>query len=70
VDDSNVWTPNCLVSVTDQRLNVDDTLLIKDVYFSYSVDQGSVTELIMVKKDSYQMAPDSPLSLGFLGLFS
>ena len=70
VDDSNVWTPNCLVSVTDQRLNVDDTLLIKDVYFSYSVDQGSITELIMVKKDSYQMAPDSPLSLGFLGLFS
>jgi prophage tail gpP-like protein len=60
VDKTKVWSPNSLVHVTDERLDVDEKLLIRDVSFSYNVDNGSITQLTLVKEDSYIPKPLSP----------
>jgi hypothetical protein len=39
---------------------VDEKLLIRDVSFSYTVDNGSITQLTLVKEDSYIPKPLSP----------
>lgn len=66
VDKTQVWEPNILVSVTDEKLNVDEDLLIREVDFMYNVDSGSVTTLGLTKKDAYQVEPDALLFLSGL----
>tara|TARA_R100000951_G_scaffold115745_1_gene124890 strand:- start:416 stop:1612 length:1197 start_codon:yes stop_codon:yes gene_type:complete len=62
VDRTQVWEPNVVVSVKDERLNLDEDLIIRDVNFNYNVDDGSVTTLSCTKQDAYQIEPATPLS--------
>jgi prophage tail gpP-like protein len=58
VDKTKVWSPNSLVRVTDERLDIDDDLLIRDVSFLYDLNNGSITELTLVQKDAYDPQPN------------
>jgi len=49
-----VWTPNTLIKVEDERHSIDDFMIIKSVDIMYSLDSGSLTNLELIKKDSYQ----------------
>lgn len=49
-----VWTPNTLIKVEDERHSIDDYMIIKNVDIMYSLDSGSLTNLELIKKDSYQ----------------
>jgi prophage tail gpP-like protein len=53
--DKKAWRPNMLVTVIDTDCNIDSQLLVNSVSFKYSLDGGSITELELVSKDSFDI---------------
>jgi prophage tail gpP-like protein len=50
---TQLWKPNLLVKVDDDFADISATLLIKSVEYSVSLEQGSVTAISLVDKDTY-----------------
>ena len=54
-DNKNPWDTNQLVNVTDTYADIDSKLLISEVKFTEDSDSGTVSELTMVMKDSFNL---------------
>lgn len=50
-----IWKPNILVQVIDEKFDINTVLLIKYVEFEFSVEQGSTTRITMVPPDAYTL---------------
>lgn len=50
-----IFVPNTLIKVQDAFCNIDSTLLIKAVEYSYNLNDGSITRLACAKKNAYQL---------------
>lgn len=58
--DAGIWRPNQLVNVYDKFENLNREMLINDVNFSSSVDDGSITSLTLVDKNAYKIKAQEP----------
>lgn len=56
-DSGKVWSPNDLVSIRDDIQGVDDIMILRDVEYSISETEGSLTDLTFVSKDSFLSKP-------------
>lgn len=56
-DSGKVWAPNDMVSIRDDIQGVDDIMILRDVEYSISEDDGSITSLTFVSKDSFISKP-------------
>lgn len=56
----DIWTPNTLVKVSDDRANIDDVMLINAVTYRLTSDEGSTTELSLVNRDAYTLEFSEP----------
>lgn len=55
VNSKEIWAPNNLVRVSDEKCDVFSLLLIKSVGYEYSVETGSTTTMELGFKDSFQL---------------
>lgn len=53
--DRKRWKPNQTVQVIDEYWDLNAELLISDVQYSYSVEGGSITSLILTYPDAYTL---------------
>jgi prophage tail gpP-like protein len=53
--DGIIWAPNQLVNIQDDFADINAIMLVKSVTYSQSLDEGSITELQFVVKDSYTL---------------
>lgn len=59
-DGKNLWEPNCLVRVDDEKLDVHDNMLITDVKYEVNSRTGVTTELTFMDKSSFSKTPILP----------
>ena len=58
--DDGIWMPNRLVRVDDPASNINATLLISSVIFRKDNNQGSITKLKCVPRDSFSLEVNKP----------
>lgn len=51
----NIWEVNKLVPVLDQKADINQQLLISEIVFTESLDEGCQTKLTLVPRDSYRL---------------
>ena len=62
-DTGRIWAPNNLVQVQDDFSDINSTLLIKDVRYIFSLNNGSITEMNLSYNDSFTLnAQQGPVS--------
>jgi prophage tail gpP-like protein len=54
-DGQTIWQPNIQVQVIDERLDINAVMIVDQVTFVESVDEGRITELSLVPSDSYKL---------------
>lgn len=55
----DIWTPNTIIKVVDERAAIDDYMLINYVTFRFDQD-GRKTELGLINKDAYKLKIAEP----------
>lgn len=58
-----LWKPNTLASVKDEFADINRTLLINSVQYSYGA-RGSTTRLTFVEQDAYKLQLNEPVNVG------
>lgn len=59
-DDGDIWAPNVLVKVKDERLSVKDELLIVTATLSRSMSEGTTTTLELTHPSAFDVQPLPP----------
>lgn len=55
----DIWTPNTIIKVVDERANIDDYMLINSVTFRFDQD-GRKSEVELINKDAYKLKISEP----------
>ncbi len=56
--DGEVWRPNRLVKVVDQRVGLDGVFLINAVVYNTDLDSGDTVEIGIVERNRYKLAAE------------
>lgn len=59
-DLDKIWEPNNLIDVKDDFADINATLLISDVVYSLSIQDGATTELRLVTQDAFTLEVNRP----------
>jgi prophage tail gpP-like protein len=57
-----LWTPNTIVYVADEYVEIDRLMLINSVMFGFDGDAGRTTTLGLIEKDAYTLELIEPVS--------
>lgn len=60
--DNEIWKSNRLVPVRDEFSNLNTTMLINNVSYNVSLDEGSTTAITCVDQDAYQVQGEEPVN--------
>jgi prophage tail gpP-like protein len=62
-----IWGPNLLVNVLDDYADINSSMLLRDVNYSFSEKSGSTTSLTFVAPDSYSLQANDPRNANKIG---
>lgn len=66
-DKGVLWDVNKLVNVADDYADIEASMLIDSVSFTFSVEEGSITQLGLVSSDSYLVSLEEPKEIEDVG---